>query len=374
MSLTSILKDKNRTNLKNWMKFHFPNKGFGKGDKPNIIVAPKRSGSSYSGDVGTVFDYLVRFNLERLNKDCTNKRDGWVAQRGYKAILDDLSGQEEITIGYHQDRQINVGEFKMFLKQAFQAAQDNYYRFLKNGLFTRGLVESTCFLNKLDIRVRVGIIDAKIDQVDDTMIDDLLMLISIVNWNLFKAKNSCFLNPTFGKGSKLVGGADADLIIDDLLIDIKTNQSLKLERSDLSQLIGYYLLSLYNANNGGKDLEIKRIGIYFARFNCLWIISLNEYFLEEEFQKRLSEFEMLIKDTELEMVDDQSNNGLPQTIVDYEIDPDDFKCPYCESNVFIKAGRSKSGKFRYKCSSCKKSFSSIIETSATKEVLKNIKW
>lgn len=66
------------------------------------------------------------------------------------------------------------------------------------------------------------------------------------------------LNPTFD-GSRDMGGADADLIVDGCLIDIKTTINPKLSANWLYQLLGYVLLD-YN-----DRYEIEKVSIYFAR-------------------------------------------------------------------------------------------------------------
>ena len=96
-------------------------------------------------------------------------------------------------------------------------------------------------------------------------------LIAAVNPEEFTAKDQCWLNPTFGNASNLVGGADADLIIDDTLIEIKTTKDFKLARHDYSQVMGYYVLSEI-WNEGGDDTpkpKISKIDIYFSRYGYL---------------------------------------------------------------------------------------------------------
>jgi hypothetical protein len=67
MSLTSILKkEKNRSNIKNWFRQNFENPW--QKEKVDIMVTPRLPHSSHAGEIGTAFDYLMRFNLERLNK------------------------------------------------------------------------------------------------------------------------------------------------------------------------------------------------------------------------------------------------------------------------------------------------------------------
>jgi hypothetical protein len=66
------------------------------------------------------------------------------------------------------------------------------------------------------------------------------------------------LNPTFA-GSGDIGGADADLIVDGCLIDIKATVNTKLDPEWLYQLLGYVLLDYEDAH------RIRSIGLYFAR-------------------------------------------------------------------------------------------------------------
>lgn len=69
-------------------------------------------------------------------------------------------------------------------------------------------------------------------------------------------------NPTF-LGSSDVGGADADLIVDDRLIEIKTTKRKSLDRVTAYQLVGYLLLD-YDDKYG-----INRLGFYASRVPAL---------------------------------------------------------------------------------------------------------
>jgi hypothetical protein len=66
------------------------------------------------------------------------------------------------------------------------------------------------------------------------------------------------LNPTFA-GSNDIGGADADLIVDDCLIDIKATVLPKLDARWLYQLVGYALLDYEDV------YHLRAVGIYLAR-------------------------------------------------------------------------------------------------------------
>jgi len=142
---------------------------------------------------------------------------------------------------------------------------------------TDEVIESTLLLAQLDPISRAGFIDRNIGTVDKEDIADLRNLISIVNLETFRAQELCLLNPNFGEGSKLVGGANADLVIDGTLIDIKTTKKLELLRSYLDQLIGYYTLHKIAGVGGlSPKPEIKKVAIYFSRYAYLHVIDLQE--------------------------------------------------------------------------------------------------
>lgn len=75
---------------------------------------------------------------------------------------------------------------------------------------------------------------------------------------------------------RLIQGADADLLLDDLLIDVKTTKDFSLKPRDWHQLIGYVALNQHFPIGGGTaPVAINHIGIYFARHNHLetWPLS-----------------------------------------------------------------------------------------------------
>lgn len=75
----------------------------------------------------------------------------------------------------------------------------------------------------------------------------------------------------------LVGGADADLFIDGMLIDIKTTKKLELQRSYLDQLIGYYVLHKIGGIGELKPkTEISKVAIYFSRYGYLYVLEIQD--------------------------------------------------------------------------------------------------
>jgi hypothetical protein len=81
------------------------------------------------------------------------------------------------------------------------------------------------------------------------------------------------LNPTFA-GSLDIGGADADLVVDGCLIDIKTTISPQIKADYLYQLAGYLLLDYNDA------LQINSVGIYLARQGILFAWPVADFLQE----------------------------------------------------------------------------------------------
>jgi hypothetical protein len=108
---------------------------------------------------------------------------------------------------------------------------------------------------------------------------------------MFKSKNPIHLNPEFGIGSDLVGGAAADLIINDTLIDIKTISKLTFSIAHYRQLIGYWILSKIGKINQTEKVQINNIGIYFARHGILKIIPVSQFENLPSFTNFISWFE-----------------------------------------------------------------------------------
>jgi len=97
---------------------------------------------------------------------------------------------------------------------------------------------------------------------DDWLDDICFMFARFYNNYAYLLAHPHLLNPEF-QGSKDVGNADADLIVDGCLIDIKASIAPKIEPKYLRQLAGYLLLDYNDA------LHIESVGIYMARQGML---------------------------------------------------------------------------------------------------------
>jgi len=124
----------------------------------------------------------------------------------------------------------SISDLEKKIRQIVERARVDYADFLSSGRITDELVESALLLAQVDTIFRAKVVDKNLGDVHKEDIEDLSKLISLIDLQFFKASRLCLLNPTFGDASLLVGGADADLVIDDAIIDIKTTKNFGLER------------------------------------------------------------------------------------------------------------------------------------------------
>lgn len=205
--------------------------------------------TNHYGLVGTAFDYLLRFYLQRLNPDSVISK--WVAE-------------DAVTL-LEEDKHLHLKALRIL-----NQARDEYLEYLKSGSMNEKVIRASLLLAQIDPILRAGYVDPNLGIIDNKDVLDLTNLISLVNSELFQAKERCILNPTFGEASVLVGGADADLIIDETLIDIKTVKDLKFTRKYYNQLVGYYiLLKIGNVKGLDSSKRITNLGIYYSRYGVI---------------------------------------------------------------------------------------------------------
>ncbi len=238
--------------------------------------------------VGTAFDYLLRFTIERNFTAFIESRE-WVAE----SAVDFLTNNSSITFD-----SLDTGSHEALLKKNKQFSKEIFSRFKyvkeifyysyvnKHKTIDIDLIMGCLFLAKLDALVRSGYwnlysIDFFYESEAD--VSDMKYLIEICDINIFKPKNKLILNPVFGEASSLVGGADADIILDDILIDIKVTKELKITRNYYNQLISYYLLHLIEKSKQRTELVINKLGFYFARYGCLLLIPIDKIGTTESF-------------------------------------------------------------------------------------------
>jgi len=257
VSLTSFIKNKEVRDL-------FANEFKQPRDKiTGEIKAPPLT--NHFGMIGTAFDYLMRFYLKYHNPEAKEKR--WIAELSC----------EEIHPGPRIFTWLDPDICEIAIKN-LNFAKDAYSKFLENGVFNEDILKSAILLAQLDPIYRERHIDENMGIVDNGDIQDLRNLISLVNIEDFKVNSYCLLNPTFNEGSKLVRGADADIVIDNQIIDIKTTKKLEITRKMFNQIIGYYVLGKIGGIGEEKiDISnISEIGFYFSRYGMKYMYKVEE--------------------------------------------------------------------------------------------------
>jgi hypothetical protein len=221
--------------------------------------------------VGTAFDYLLRFYIQRHNPKA--KTRPWVAEAGLSALLDRVPLLYDVDSGKLSADDGTWIRGKKMLERASAAHQ----RYLASGSVTNVLLESVIGLAQLDVVHRAGFVDPNLGIAHRADVLDLRRLISAIDLERFRTAKTCFLNPSFGMGSQLIGGADADLILDGMLIDVKVTKNLALKREYVDQLLGYLLM---NEAWGVNDLKLRpritKLAIYFARHAYLHVIDVED--------------------------------------------------------------------------------------------------
>lgn len=235
------------------------------------IIQIEPSTTSY-GLTGTAFDYLMRFWIETINPDAETK--SWVAESSVALVE---SGELPAS-----------ALLKKTARKMLENAKVCHSNYLKNGKLNDDLISATIHLAQLDPIYRALYIDPNMGKVDKSIVDEMRDMLKLAMRKDFTATSYCALNPVFGEGSRLVGGADADLILDDTLIDIKTTKSGKMDMSQFHQLVGYFILNQLGGVNGRK-IKINRLGIYFSRYGELVTFSA-ENIVNDRFSKLVQWF------------------------------------------------------------------------------------
>jgi len=234
-----------------------------------ILVKPKTKNYML---IGTAFDYLLRFYIARHNNKIINR--DWVCEevKGLARFEDDLRETSE---------------------EIVNRAKDNYEMYLDEGVLSNNLLSSVILIAKLDGILRSGGVLPNSLDIEPRDIEDLNNLYSVIPKNYFMKNEFCVLNPTFGTASLMVGGADADLIIGDTLIDIKTTINFKFTKEYFLQLIGYFILNeLGGIDNFENNVDIKKLGIYYSRYGYLFTFNVSDVVGERD----LKEFKKLFID------------------------------------------------------------------------------
>lgn len=264
MSLTSMLKnDKNIVKLfsaipdvQSLFKFYQP-----KEMENNQVVVPRYRNANPSL-VGTAYDFWCRAHIQRLNGE---EKEVEISRQVLAGIT------RAIDLGFLNDEEAEILFENVEIIWRIRSRYINGETVDETKLLKGSLILANCEATYRNSKKPTGnyLTIKKADYYD---LVNLCQATKTVP-RIFQTDKGVLLNPTFGDYSKIVGGADADYVIGNMLVDLKTSQYSNIKKEYIHQLIGYYLLSNYDKTFPCKIIQI---GVYFARYNKLAFIDIRD--------------------------------------------------------------------------------------------------
>lgn len=292
MSLTSMLKGKDPKSLElqRIVKAILPKKnqfytltGNAPFDVHAVPVSPYNSENlRYSGVIGTTIELMGKYHIGRLSKfkgTIYNARTTGLASSGLELLEYSLD--------------------KLDFDRIYFKFSDRY-KYIKSyvegkDVSINDLIQSAILSSKLENCARAGMLPENpilyfTEDIQESVVDDLKSLFrgflaTFVETKILHNIMEIDFHPIFGRLSKAVGGADADLYIDGTLYDFKTSKKRGYEWQEIAQLIGYSLFSDISSDIFELDLpeytnefpyKVNRIAFYRTRFNEIEYFNINE--------------------------------------------------------------------------------------------------
>jgi len=252
-----------------------------------------KPGTNRFSMVGTAFDYLLRFELQRQAPHAVCRElvaenvpsKIWESNEGgrVRSFLP-LSKDNQGLVSFATGRGAGVGSEELAKETAertrrvVETAKSAVAAYVLNGSpgapERAEVAKHAIQLAKLDSMYRASQFDSTFEEAAPEDVDDLLAMLAIVPFESLM-HHEILLNPIFGDTSKLVGGADTDLISGDMLVDLKTTKKSAMHPRELDQLFGYFLLARHQRHDDPNFPEIKRVALYFCRHGHLWTLNSN---------------------------------------------------------------------------------------------------
>jgi len=270
------------------------------------IKVPIIGESFERGLLGTTFDYVARAILyKKLGRENVTPEKILIAEKGLAAFAHSVrSGifvpltKNPVVNEERANGQIisskNFKEIRRYLKKEYDLAVKTRERFIDGKEAIENLIEKSIFLARLDEPYRnpsyhiadeyfkatnqktyfSQLITLKNDQIKD----NITQMAAIFQENINPIRwKSVILNPEFGKYSNMVSGADADIIVDDMLVDIKTKDKFTYKGDYFAQLLGCAAFAIALGQN------VKKVAIYYARYGQFVSFDLNDPVLGRNF-------------------------------------------------------------------------------------------
>ncbi len=240
--------------------------------------------------VGTAFDYMLRFELQRRAPYAVSRE--WVAEQAPEIIWRKTnSGSTGMDLFAQADPKDYMPP-ELLAKRArllVENAKTAFAAYLKlkdpNEANRTEIAGHAIRLAKLDSVIRAFKLEPSFEEAAPEDIQDLLELLAVVPFPELLLGKPLLLNPTFEQTSHIVGGADVDAICGDLLVDFKTTKNDEIDAVVLDQVLGYLLLARKQRLTDPTFPIINRVGLYFCRQGYLWSMGTDSWVSLPEFSE-----------------------------------------------------------------------------------------
>jgi len=274
--------------FRDWLKTNFPNPGVNSLPKQNTYTAPMKEYKRLPSDIGYAYESLLILTLKlHFEKSLDLKKVAMPKEIGrgradelvyikhkdifdnYESHLTDSLSKKELS-----DEFIMCECYRNWNgSHEFHKAEDHYYDKWKQ------IVENWP-RKYFDPEIYPKQFYAYYEEVKEMFRNS--------SYELFRPSERITY---FGNIGGVLNGS-FDLIVDDCVIDIKTNTKYRLSRHDLNQIICYFfLIKIYGLNQ--QPFRLNKMGIYLARYDYLWTFDFQEIPLVE-LERMTSEFKEIL--------------------------------------------------------------------------------
>ncbi|MFD2700092.1 hypothetical protein ACFSVM_06400 [Paenibacillus shunpengii] len=234
--------------------------------KNKNILAEAQFTSYVSGLIRTSFQYLACAMIARENGDSPDAAFNPYIAKGHEVINEFFEDVPETAV----------------LNELYADFKSKWTSFIHGEQMDPAeLIAGAFMCSKLDTIYRVGVrstytsTEQFVKQFTSLptpdVMEDLLCLIEIFKEHFTTIQGQTVYYPAFDHRRRLVGGAQADVIVDGTLYEMKTSKKAGYAWKEAAELLGYYLLNKIE----GEPYPIRRLAFYKARFGSMEYVDVD---------------------------------------------------------------------------------------------------
>lgn len=205
-----------------------------------------------AGLVGTAFDTALRFLVHGLNPQLLTVTGFTVAR------LAAFDLERHVVMALVNEAEASLADL------------------VQGNPLTAQHARAAVVLASLEVVVGTGRFQELVGVVPDAAWRDVLALLEAVPPTLFQAQRQVVIGPTFSAAER-IGGADADLLLDQRLVEVKATRHLTLQSSYVQQLVTYLVLERLGGITGSRE-PVRELAVYFARYGLMQVFHIRELF------------------------------------------------------------------------------------------------